>query len=153
MKMSQMPTATLTRISPCQMAPIAAADPRRNPKVQRKRRKVCIVKWKHQSVRHRNCCFFNQALMLSDAALTSHNQDHAPGCRLMSELNFSLLMVSQWRRRTVTAMRRTTRITARCASKAARSSCVTPVPELITWCVWTPTWRKHPRASGAAHTV
>lgn len=157
MKTSPMPTATLTRTSQCPTAPIAAADPRRNPKVQRKRRKVRKMEAPKACVMGTVffCLFvcFDQTEMLSEAAPASHNQDRVPGCRLMSVLNFPLLMVPQWRLRTATAMRRTTRITARCASKAARSSCATPVPELITWCVWTPTWRKHPRASGAARTV
>lgn len=59
----------------------------------------------------------------------------------------------QWRLRMATVMRQTIRTTARCASREERSFCVTPVPELITWSVWTLTWRRHLRASGAAHTV
>ncbi|XP_036083865.1 chromodomain-helicase-DNA-binding protein 5 isoform X3 [Rousettus aegyptiacus] len=54
---------------------------------------------------------------------------------------------------TVTAMRRTTRTTARCASRAGRSSCVTPARGPTTLSAWTQSWRRLPRASGAVPTV
>ncbi|XP_036203727.1 chromodomain-helicase-DNA-binding protein 5 isoform X3 [Myotis myotis] len=53
----------------------------------------------------------------------------------------------------VTATRQTTRTTARCASRAARSSCATPARGPTTWSAWTPSWRRPPRASGAVRTV
>ena len=56
-------------------------------------------------------------------------------------------------RKMATVTRRTTRTTVRFASRAERSSCVTPVPERTTWCVWTLSWRRPPRANGAVHTV
>lgn len=68
-------------------------------------------------------------------------------------LSFSADLFFQWRQMKAMDMRQTTRTTVRCASREERSFCVTPVPELIIWSVWTLTWRKHLRASGAAHTV
>lgn len=73
--------------------------------------------------------------------------------RILSIFLFSLNAYFQWRRRMAMAMRRIIRTTVKFASKEERSSCVTPVQELITWSAWILTWKKHPRASGAAHTV
>lgn len=56
-------------------------------------------------------------------------------------------------RRRATAMRRIIRTTARCASRAERSSCATLVLELTTSSAWSPSWTKPPRASGAARTA
>lgn len=53
----------------------------------------------------------------------------------------------------VTATRQTIRTTARCASRAGRSSCATPARGPTTWSAWTPSWRRPPRASGAVLTV
>ncbi|XP_017398198.1 chromodomain-helicase-DNA-binding protein 5 isoform X4 [Cebus imitator] len=53
----------------------------------------------------------------------------------------------------VTAMRRTTRITVRCASRVGRSSCATPAHGPTISCAWTQSWRRLPRGNGAAPTV
>lgn len=51
------------------------------------------------------------------------------------------------------AMRLTTRTTVRFASREEKLSSVTLVQEPTTLSVWTPSWKRHLRENGAAHTV
>lgn len=43
-----------------------------------------------------------------------------------------------------------TKITARCASKGAKSSSATRAPEPITWCVWNRNWKTRRKGVGVA---
>lgn len=65
---------------------------------------------------------------------------------------FVLVSQSQGKRRG-TATRLIIRTTARCVSRAERSSCATLVLELTTSSALSPSWTRPPRASGAARTA
>lgn len=58
-----------------------------------------------------------------------------------------------FRPRMATATRRTTRTIARCASKAARSSCATRARAPTTWCASSPNSKRRPKAVGPARTA
>lgn len=73
-------------------------------------------------------------------------------CAFLHHICFHTLQ-SQVVKRKVTVMRPIIRTTARCVSRAARSSCVTLVPELTTSSALSLSWIRPPRASGAARTA